>query len=101
MDQRWAGMFSIFDPLNIGRPSLFGLEVHVSPDTPRMRLAEDCPCTPEYRAEINAWMLEFFGTTNLLADGQVLDVTWPTRRLVMNPRTLAKLQAAARLETQR
>ena len=91
-------MFNPFAPLNTTCPSLFGLEVHVAPDLPRMRLSEDCPCTPEYRAELNAWMLEFFGTTNPLDDGQVLDVTWPTRRLVMNLRTLAKLQAAARLE---
>ena len=94
-------MFSLFEPLNMSRPSLFGLAVHVSPDTPRMRLAEDCPCTPEYRVELNAWMLEFFGTTNMLKDGEVYEVTWPTRHLVMNPRTLAKVQAAVRLGAQR
>lgn len=94
-------MFSLFEPLNLANPRLFGLAVHVSPDTPRMRLAEDCPCTPEYRVELNAWMLEFFGTTNMLKDGEVLEVSWPSQHLLMNPRTFAKLQAAARLEAQR
>lgn len=30
---------------------------------PRMTLSEKVPVTPEFRAEINAWMRQFFGKT--------------------------------------
>ena len=39
-------------------------------DRPKMQLSKNCPVTPEFRAEMNAWMLEFFGTTHGLRDGQ-------------------------------
>ena len=29
--------------------------------TPKMQLSQDCPVTPAFRAEINAWMIDFFG----------------------------------------
>lgn len=29
---------------------------------PKMQLSADCPVTPQFRIEINAWMLEFFGS---------------------------------------
>ena len=73
--------------------SLYGVRVVVTPDTPRMQLSEDCPVTPEFRAEMNAWMLGFFGVTNTVEDNQVLhdkvhDVIY------MNPRTVARVSAA-------
>lgn len=75
--------------------TLYGIPVQVIPDRPRMQLSEDCPCTPEYRVELNAWMLAFFGTTNMIADGQVLHVTYPEERFVMNQRTFDWIRLAA------
>lgn len=49
---------------------LNGMEMRVAPKAARMQLSENCPVTPEFRKEINEWMLEFFGTEDLIPDGQ-------------------------------
>lgn len=49
-----------------------GCRVLISPDHPKMQLSEDCPVTPEFRKEMNAWMRDFFGVNNLIPDGQFL-----------------------------
>jgi len=38
--------------------------------TPKMQLSEDCPVTPNFRMEMNQWMLEFFGTVPDIPDGE-------------------------------
>lgn len=82
-------------PLLERRPSsLFGMDVIVVPDLPKMRLSEDVTVPPEFRASINAWMLEFFGTTNVLVDGEVR-VSGTLALIWMNPRTWASFRAAA------
>lgn len=38
-----------------------GLEVVIRQPAPKMQLSADVPVTDEFRAEINAWMINFFG----------------------------------------
>ena len=73
--------------------NFFGLRVVVSPDRPRMTLSENCPVTPEYRIDTDAWLLGFFGTSNVLQDGQVIELR-QEGVIVMNPRTYAQVQSA-------
>jgi hypothetical protein len=61
-----------------------GCKIIVTQDQPKMVLSDDCPVTPEFRAEINLWMLGFFGMSNLIEDGQAKKVG---NTLMMNPRT--------------
>lgn len=67
-----------------------GMAVIVTPDLPKMKLAPGDYITPEYRAEVNAWLLAFFGTVNIIPDGEsriseLLGQVW------MNPRTYREL----------
>jgi hypothetical protein len=73
-----------------------GIRVFVSPDVPKMQLSKDCPVTDDYRADTNAWMIRFFGTTNLLKDGEFYRIYEGTvdDQIICNPRTYAKLQEA-------
>lgn len=71
------------------KSDLNGYNVMVTPDLPKMKLSDDCPVTPEFRAEINAWMVVFFGTTNIIADGQMIT---EGRNLFVNPRTYSMLK---------
>ena len=70
---------------------LHGINITVSPDRPKMTLAEAVTVSPEFRAEINAWMLEFFGTTNLIPDGQTYHMP-SMNMMTMNPRTYAAMR---------
>lgn len=63
--------------------------VVVSPDVPKIQISEDCPLTDVFRAEMNAWCLSFFGTTNSVADNEVIVVGGST--LVVSPRTFNRL----------
>lgn len=67
-----------------------GYDVVVTPDLPKMQLSEGCPVTPAFRAEMNQWMLSFFGTTNTMPDGQVMT---HGHTIYVNPRTRAMLKA--------
>jgi hypothetical protein len=69
--------------------NLNGYDVIVTPDLPKMQLSEDCPVTPAFRAEINQWMIEFFGITNIVPDGQVIP---NGHSIYVNPRTRAMLK---------
>ncbi len=85
-----------FDSMDMGSPhDMSGMRVYISPDIvhPKMQLSEDCPVTPDFRAEVNAWMLEFFGTVteNLVPDNQVM-VCEKTGAIYVNPRTFARLE---------
>lgn len=68
-----------------------GYRVFVSPDLPRMQLGERVKefLTPEQIADHNAWMLQFFGTSNLLGDDVVLRDDM-FMALHMNPRVYPK-----------
>ena len=68
-----------------------GMRIQVSPDIPKMTLAKDVMVSPEFRAEIDAWMLGFFGVTNILPDGQIYHMPG-MHLLTMNPRTFAALK---------
>jgi hypothetical protein len=70
--------------------TLYGLKIFLSQDFPKRQLAADCPVTTEFRKEINAWMLEFFGWDNLIQDGQYLTVFG---QIHMNRRTYAQLKS--------
>lgn len=71
-----------------------GMRVVVTPDQPKMVLSPGDYITPEYRQEIDQWLLGFFGTVNNLEDGQVMasevmGMVW------MNPRTYEKFKRAS------
>lgn len=73
--------------------SAMDIRVSESCTQPRMTLAQNVPVTPEFRAEINAWMLEFFGSndhvhflTNPVTGKQIC---------VMSPRAAKQLLKAA------
>lgn len=68
-----------------------GYYVRVSADFPKMQLSIDCPVTPEFRDETNAWMIRFFGMDNLIPDGEVF-IMETLRIIQMNPRTYARLE---------
>lgn len=71
--------------------TVMGLQVHVSPDRPKLSVSADVPMTDAYRAHINAWLLDSFGVRNNLKDGQVFRTP---AGLFMNPRTLATIKDA-------
>lgn len=78
---------------------LAGCRVQIVPDKPKMQLAPGDYVTPEYRKYIDNWLVEFFGTTNLVADGQVLVYDsnmlaltpgpYAAQVVIVNPRTAA------------
>ncbi len=68
-----------------------GLEIFVTPDAPKMKLAPGDYVTPAYRAEIDAWLMSFFGTTNLIEDGRAT-VMESIGKVWMNPRTYAQFK---------
>lgn len=80
------------DPFAQLRRPLGGIDVVVSPDQPKMQLgAAVCEVlNPAFIAEMNAWMRDFFGTTNLIPDGETVIVGG--RQMFMNPRTYARLK---------
>jgi hypothetical protein len=75
--------------------TLYGMKVFVAPDRPKMQLSPSvCEVlAPEFIAETNLWMLSFFGTTNLLKDGEVIS-DLVNHAFHMNPRTWAQVRTA-------
>lgn len=74
--------------------SIMGFRLVVSPDRPKYQLPKDIQVTQEFREDFDRWALGFFGTDNLLDDGQMLVIH--DRELVMNPRSLEALKAEMR-----
>lgn len=70
-----------------------GMRVTISPDQPKMKLAPGDYVTPEFREEIDRWLLEFFGVTNLIPDGQVYQAG---DYLMMNQRTWRNVKEATK-----
>lgn len=68
-----------------------GIKIFVSPDTPKMVLSVDVPVPTAFREDYNRWLAEFFGYTNLVADGQALH-SQIFNILHVNPRTYALLK---------
>ncbi len=68
-----------------------GLSINVIPDTPKMKLSPGDYVTPEFRKEIDEWMVSFFGVTNLVPDGTTL-ISNAIGTIWMNPRTFSQLQ---------
>lgn len=73
--------------------TIHGIQVFVTPDLPKMKLAPGDYVTPEFRAEIDIWLLDFFGAHNLLKDGEAVGMP-STGQTWMNPRTYARLRSA-------
>lgn len=70
--------------------SFMGMRIVVSPDRPKYQLPADVTVPQAFREDFDRWALEFFGTTNLVPDGQMLVVHG--RELVMSPRTVAAMK---------
>jgi hypothetical protein len=75
--------------------TLYGFRVIVASDVPKLQLGEPVKqyLTPEQIADHNAWMRDFFGTTNRLRDGEVV-TSHASRSFHMNPRTYQQLTQA-------
>ncbi len=73
--------------------TFYGMKVVVTPDIPKMKLGPGDYITPEFRAEIDVWLLEFFGTTNILEDGVYL-TSELMGHVMLNPRTYSELKRA-------
>lgn len=75
--------------------TIFGLKVIVTQDHPKMQLSDRVKevLTPEMIADHNAWMREFFGASNLCKDGAYIIMEYGNS-VLMNPRTLARIQEA-------
>ena len=71
-------------------PMWAGWRIMVSPDKPKMQLSADVPVSPDMRASVNEWMLEFFGYTNMVNDEHVIMLS-ETHTIWMSPRTFARL----------
>jgi len=81
------------------RQTFYGMRIVVRKDQPKMQLsARVCEVlAPDFIAETNAWMLSFFGTQNLLTDGEyLLDKT--NNIIYMNPRSYIMLREIANKE---
>lgn len=70
--------------------TLYGTKIVVSPDRPKFQISPDCPLTDDFRVEMNAWCLSFFGTENLVPDNQALKIDGV---LYVNPRTFERMKA--------
>lgn len=90
------GGLGAFIPNDPAIGMLHGYKVYISPDRPKHMLYDEVipgvPWPPAFKAEIDAWMLEFFGTYNLLRDDQAL-VSGSAMTIYVNPRMLARLKA--------
>lgn len=71
-----------------------GYNVVVTRDIPKMTLSPGDYVTLEFRKEMDAWLLQFFGSTNLLKDGESM-VTELDKKIFMNPRTYHILKKQA------
>lgn len=82
--------------INLTMPNhIFGVPVFVREDQPKMQLsAYVCEVLAQpFIDETNAWMRDFFGTTNMLTDGQVVTIGEGMKASFhMNPRTLQMLR---------
>lgn len=74
--------------------TFLGFRVHVTPDTPKMQLSKDVPVSPDFRKEIDAWLIGFFGYTNILGDDAVL-VSEAMGTIHCNPRNYAQIRAVS------
>lgn len=70
---------------------LRGHRVVVSPDHPKQRLSESVLVSDEFRAKTNAWLLDFFGYSSVIEDGQAI-VDKREQIIYVNPRTFEKLK---------
>lgn len=65
-----------------------GVPLHVVQDRPKMALYAEplpgVPWPPGFKAEMDAWMLQFFGLDNPIKDGEMLNLSGHVH---MNPRT--------------
>lgn len=75
-----------------------GLPVYITGDMPKMQLSRSvCEVLkPDFVREMNTWLLEFFGTANLLKDGEIIFNDGAAFRtggsLHMNARTFEQLR---------
>lgn len=71
--------------------NLNGVRICVSPDRPKMQLAPGDYVSQAYREEIDAWLLGFFGTVNLIPEGQAI-MSEGGATMWVTPKTYATLK---------
>lgn len=74
---------------------LSGYNIVVASAHPRMTLSEKVPVTPEFRAEMDSWLLQFFGTHCPVKRGEVF-VLEAERSMVVHPADYAELCRSAK-----
>lgn len=81
------------DELFPQKGTMYGMRITLTPDTPKMQLGKEvCEyLTPAMIADHNQWLLNFFGVTNALADG---DAAITGNDMYMNPRTYQMMRKA-------
>lgn len=76
--------------------TIYGLSVFVNDTRSANRtLAKDVPVSPEFRIEVDKWMLEFFGSTPLIPDGTVYH-DQINQRVYCNATTYAQIRNMAK-----
>jgi hypothetical protein len=70
---------------------LNGYSIVAGQTYPKMQLSEKVPVTPEFRAEINAWMADFFGYACVVPEGQVFFLKLE-RTIICHPKDVQKLK---------
>lgn len=88
-----TNFFSPFTPYERTEFRLGDVLIVVTPDLPRMQLSKHvCEVlSPNVIEQTNAWLLDFFGSDNVLNDGDAVIVE---RKMYMNPRMFEKFKQA-------
>lgn len=78
------------DPFSMG--GLFGMQIIEAQEKriPKMQLSADCPVTDDFRKEMNAWLIEFFGYKDPIIPLNTIYMAG--NRLIMRPETVVKIQ---------
>lgn len=72
---------------------LGGFKIIIAKPHPKMMLSQAVPVTDEFRAEINAWMRDFFGLHYLMERGQTL-VMEQAGTIIIHPADYEELRRA-------
>lgn len=83
----------LFPPRFMVDSTFNGMRVYITHDYPKMQLsARVCEVlAPDFIAETNAWMAEFFGYTNIASDGEYI-VDSVNNAVHMNKRTFEQFK---------
>lgn len=78
--------------LTVGSSHLNGYKVIIHKPVPKLQLSEDCPVSDDFRIEINAWLIDFFGyeKDSIIDSGDII-MLHASREMIMSQETHTKL----------